>query len=446
VIKRTCSFIILVLVGITPLAAIDFSGIFQVDYYGLIDPSTFYESERIRATVVPQLDIRNETGSIDFHLSCLFYLQAIKEPMVVDPARIIREAYLGFHFGIFDINLGQKFVSWGKVDFLSPLNVINHSDTSVLSSDNILESSLPDLLAQIQIYPLDNLFFEIVYVPFLQPNIYDLEDFHVVQHRSLSGTDYDVDAWFINREIPMFSEWAHSVHFAANFTSYYLDIIATYSYYVDQNLDFNLSGVIQTYDSVTTTYAIRGTAYPAYNRVHNIGLGLSFYLGDFLISTDSALKITRDWEGSIMEIKNSELFSAFQVERMFLNRIRAHLNLYRRYVFNYYTPNRSPYNILIQSNINAIIDDYLLQTPESQLYLLLHLDTHFFRETLSLAANIVYGLTENGCYIVPRITYKLTDHITLFAGADIWIGGDVEGYLGRNETRDNFYVRIQYGW
>ena len=80
------------------------------------------------------------------------------------------------------------------------------------------------------------------------------------------------------------------------------------------------------------------------------------------------------------------------------------------------------------------------------MYLLLRLDTHFFRETLSLAANIVYGLTENGCYIVPRVTYKLTDHITLFAGADIWIAGDVEGYLGRNETRDNFYVRIQYGW
>jgi hypothetical protein len=445
--KRIAYFIIFSLLCLTPLVPIDFNGIFQVDYYGLIDPSTFYDSERIRITVVPELDAKSETGSIDFHLSGLVYLQAIKEPVVINPAKIVREAYLGFHFSIFDINLGQKFVSWGKVDFLSPLNVINHSDTSVLSIDNILEASLPDLLAQIQIYPLDTLFFEIVYVPFLQPNVYDIESIHIKYFFPPSFfSGYDIDAWFINREIALFSEWAHSVHAAAQYTSYYLDLIVTYSYYLDQNLDFDLSGVTQTYNSGTNTHIIRGTAYPAFNRVHNIGLGLSFYLGDFLISADSAIKITQDREGSIMEIKNSELFSTFQVERMYVNKVRVHLNLYHRYVFNYDTPIESPYSTLIQNNISTVIDDYLLQKPQSQLYLLGHLDTHFFRERLLLGANFIYGYTEKGYYIVPRITYKVNDHLTLFTGADIWIEGNVESFLGRNEMRDNFYVRVQYGW
>ena len=180
--------------------------------------------------------------------------------------------------------------------------------------------------------------------------------------------------------------------------------------------------------------------------MHNIGAALSFYLGDFLVSADSAIKITKDWEGSAIEIRNSELFSALQVERLFWNRVRAHLNVYHRYVFNYDTPIELPYSPFIANYIIAVIDDYLLQKPQSQYYFLAHLDSHFLRERLLLGVNFIYGYTEKGYYLVPRITYKASDRITFSAGADIWIKGDVESFLGRYETRDNFFVRAQYAW
>ena len=47
---------------------------------------------------------------------------------------------------------------------------------------------------------------------------------------------------------------------------------------------------------------------------------------------------------SVIDIKNSEVFSALQVERLFWNRVRAHLNVYHRYVFNFDTPIQSPYS------------------------------------------------------------------------------------------------------
>ena len=126
--------------------------------------------------------------------------------------------------------------------------------------------------------------------------------------------------------------------------------------------------------------------------------------------------------------------------------MRAHLNAYHRYVINYDAPINSPYSPLIEAFIIAVIDDYLLQKPQSQWYLLAHIDTHLFRERLLFGANFVYGYTEQGYYLVPRIKYRASDRITFSAGADIWMDGDFESFLGRNETRDNFFVRVQYAW
>ena len=154
--KKLAVYIILALCCLAPVTAIDFGGIVAIDYYALIDPTTFYESERIRLSLAPEISGRSKSRWLDFHLSGLLYAQPIGEPAFVELERIVREAYLGLHFSIFDINIGQKFVNWGKVDILSPLNIINHSDTTVLSLDNILEGSLPDPLVQVQVYLADS--------------------------------------------------------------------------------------------------------------------------------------------------------------------------------------------------------------------------------------------------------------------------------------------------
>ncbi|HEB32357.1 MAG TPA: hypothetical protein ENI15_16040 [Spirochaetes bacterium] len=451
--KKLAVYIILALYCLAPVTAIDFGGIFEIDYYGLIDPTTFYESERIRLTLATEISGRSKSRWLDFHLSGLLYAQPIGEPAFVELERIVREAYLGLHFSIFDINIGQKFVNWGKVDILSPLNIINHSDTTVLSLDNILEGSLPDPMVQVQVYLADSFNLEIVYVPFLQPNIYPVEEILINEYLELDIPPlkkkiFDLDAAFINTEIKPFSELANSIHIAANYTSYLFDLIASYSWSVDQALDFDLSGIEEEITEFPDRdeHLIRGTAFPAYNRIHNIGAGVSFYLRNLLISADSALKITRDWDGSRMEIKNSELFSTIQVERMFLNRVRVQLNLFHKYVFNYSAQLQSTYGPFMRVYINAVIDDYLLQKPQSQVYILAHFDTHFFRERLLLGGNFIYGYTEKAYYIIPRIAYKLSDYLSISAGADIWIKGTAEGLLGRNETRDNFFIRMQLAW
>ena len=300
------------------------------------------------------------------------------------------------------------------------------------------------LIPGVPVLALDGLSIELIYAPFLQPNLFDIEDIEIDEFVDLGTVTYTIDASFKDRNVPLFSEWAHSFYSAVHFSSYLLDLIVSYSTYLDKNPDFDLSGITETI--VGPDHTITGTAYTAYNRVHNIGAGASFYLGNFLVSADSTIKITKDWEGSVIQIHNSELFTALQVERLFWNRIRAHVNGYHRYVLNYDTPIELPYSSLISNYIILVIEDYLLQIPESQFYFLGHMDTHFFREKLLLGINFVYGHTEKGYYVVPRVTYKASDRLTLSAGADIWVRGDSQSFLGRNETRDNFFVRIQYAW
>ena len=433
-----------------PALAIDFGCLFQADYYGLIDPTTFYESDRMRFTVVPEIMGKSSSNIVSYRLNSVLYFQPVGDPTFTEPERLIREANVGLHFDIFDMYLGQKFVNWGKVDVLSPVNTINHSDNTVLSLDNYFEASVPDLLGQVMVHFSDSLNIEIVYVPFFQPNIDPIEEIVIDRELTISfptmkTQHYDINAAFHDREIGPFDRTGHSIHGSANYFSDLFDLSGYYSYYIDPFLDFNLSNVEEeTVIGVDTDdHFITGKAYPGYNRVHSFGMAGSFYLLDFLISMDGAFKLTQDRDGSQMEIKNSQFFYIVQIERTFLRNVHGQLNLFHRYILNSDATIKSAYSPAVQSYIKAVIDDYLMQEPSSQIYVLMHLDTSFFHEKLLPGANVIYGFSEKGWYYAPRLAYRISDYVIVYTGADIWTGGMEGGFLGRNKENDNFYVRLQ---
>ena len=422
-----------------------------VDYYALIDPATFYSSERLRFTVSPELSLRTEKRLFDLSLSAVAYAQGFSTPNLIDPERILRDAYLGLHIGLADLYIGQKIVSWGKVDVLSPLNNVNHGDATVLSIDAPLEGTMPDLLLQLRFYPSDLLSLELVYVPFLKPDEIGVEEL-AIQNRlelSIPGQKtqiYDLDATFRNPRLGPFEQWAHAYHAALHLLSYWVDVTAAYSYFVDQAPDFDLSDLteITTEDADAITRSIRGSGVPGYNRAHSFGLASSFYVADYLVSADIAIKLTSDLDGSRMEIKNNEAMWVAQVERLFWNnRLRVQANLLHRLVLNYGAEIASAFSPVVEAYLKATIDAYLFQSEQSQLYALLHADARFLRERLSSAFTLIYGFDEGITYVIPRLSYVLNDYVSVSAGADLWFGDASEGFLGVNLERDNFFIRAQ---
>jgi hypothetical protein len=191
-------------------------------------------------------------------------------------------------------------------------------------------------------------------------------------------------------------------------------------------------------------YRVFGFIYPEYNYVHNTGFALTTDYKGYGFSVDAAYRLTEDRTGSRMDIKNNEILYNIQITKTFFKRLYAQVNFIHRYILFSDRRVDSRFSPVIQEYISGEIDTYLFQKDHSQIYILTHFDISFVNETLYLGINMIYGIAENEFYCAPRISYRINDYITLYTGADFWIGGSGDGYLSRNKLNDNFFVRIRF--
>lgn len=415
----------------------------QVDYYGDLEPTTDYENLRSRLYAKPELSGALLGYNLEYYLTANLYYQPIGDETFVQLDNILREVFIGMHTSLFSLYLGQRFVNWGKVDFYSPMNIINPVNTTVLSLDNPDEGKLPVLMADLFINLGFNASLEVVYEPYLRTYYYPDEQLDIKMNNSY----VDVDATFYHKEIPYLSEEAHSLFLAYNYWSYWFDLLVSYSYFIDQYPDFDLSGITQEYDD--TKPVIRGEAFNTYNRAHLIGIGFGMNLQDWGVDVESGLKITEDWDGTKVETKNSELVTNLQVNRTFFNNLFLQFNVIYRYIINFDATLDAEYSSLIMSYLKSEMKERFLQPAESSVYIVNHIHRNFINDTLQLALNSGLGFPvnytgtyETEIYIAPRVSYSLNDFVKIQSGADLYVQGEEAGYLGRNSYKDNFYIRV----
>ena len=160
-------------------------GFVRLDHYGGVAEESFYSNERVRLTALTQLRADDEAGFWSAFLEVVAHLQYDEEGFSVAPGALtaraiddmIRRAYVSLRFDAFDVEVGKKFVHWGKVDFLSPLDVINHVNLEVPALGDLFEGPLADPLLHVTAYPTDELSIELVYVPFLAPYVVTVDEF-----------------------------------------------------------------------------------------------------------------------------------------------------------------------------------------------------------------------------------------------------------------------------
>ena len=191
--------------------------------------------------------------------------------------------------------------------------MVNHTNTATLGLGDAFESPLADPMVHVTAYLDDAFSLELVYVPFLAPDLVGIDELDF----DLTLGTYDIDARFENPRLPLFSEWAHSVHAALSYTSFVVDAQVTYSFFRDQTPDFDLSGIQETSRTVDgeTHYVIRGAVVPGYYRAHNFGVGASAALGGWVLSADGGLKLTENADGTRIDIKRPEILYAVQADR-----------------------------------------------------------------------------------------------------------------------------------
>ena len=435
-------------------------GFVQLDHYGLVAEERLYTNERIRLTAAAQVEAANATGDLGAFAELQAFAQIgaheavpetaverrIGEVTVIDPEFIVRQAYVTLRTDAFDVDVGQKFVHWGKVDLLSPLDVVNHTNTATLGLGDAFESPLADPMVHATAYLDDALSLEVVYVPFLAPDLIGIAELDF----DLTFLNYDIDARFENPRVPLFSEWAHSAHAALSYTSFAVDAQVTYSYFRDQTPDFDLSGVRETSRTVDgeTHYVIRGVVVPGYNRVHNFGVGASAALAGFVVSADGGLKLTGNADGSRIDIKRPEILYAVQADRAVSigqQPFNVSAAWYHRLILHPDADLKSEYSPLVENVVVALRDFYLLQEEPSTVYVVVRLDTSLFRETLSVGVIGAWGITERALHLAPRAGLRLSDHVSAAAGANLWFEwspGVASGLLGRDDAKDNVFAQL----
>ena len=436
----------------------DVTGFVQLDHYGLVAPDWFYTNQRVRLTAVTQLEAAGATGDQAAFVELVGFVQhgvdgfewAPGGVTLTDLDNFVRQAYVAFRFDAFDLDLGKKFVRWGKVDLLSPLDVVNHGNTDLLALDDVLDGARADPLVHVTAYPNDTLSLELVYVPFLAPDLVAIEELEIDVQFSILDKTFDVDVRFLNPAVTPFSEWAHSVHAALSYTTFAADLQLSYSYFRDQLLDFDLSGLEERRSDGGKRHDISGVVIPAHRHAHNFGLGASLAWGGWVVSADAGFKFSADnVSGSRIDIKNPELLTVVQADRAFAigsQTINLLAGVFHRQVLHDASAWQSDYSPFLEAYVGTLADQHLLQNRPHTWYLVGRLHTTFLRERLGVEALGVWGITEQAVHLAPRVSYAVSDTLSVAAGANLWWllddpDSNETGLLRRDDAKDNVFVR-----
>ena len=426
-------------------------GFVRLDHYGGIAEERLYSNDRVRLTALSQLRVDDEAGFWSAFLELIAHLQYDEEGFSVAPGaltlrdldNLVRQAYGSFRFDYFDVEVGKKFVRWGKVDFLSPLDVVNHFNAEVPALVDVFEAPLADPLLHVTVYPTDELALELVYVPFLAPYVIAVDDLDIDFQFGL----LDVDMEFRNPRVEPFSEFAHSVHGAISYSTFLADLQLSYSWFRDQIPDIDLSGLDERSGDL---YKIEGTIVPAYGRAHNIGLGASVGLDGWVISADVGAKFhDNNLDGSEIGVKNPEIRSVLQVDHPFAigdQQLFATAGVIHRLVLFDEDAWNSEFSPFLESIIGTLHDRELFQHEPSHWYLIARLQTSFLREQLGIETTAAWGISEDALHLAPRASYAITDTWSVAAGANLWFtldGPDSTkvGLLRRDDVKDNVFIQ-----
>ena len=451
--KRIAALLVWALAALPLLFAqeVEVSGFVRLDHYGGVAEDRFYTNDRVRLTALTQLHADDEAGFWSAFLEVVAHLQYDDEGFSVAPGaltaraidNLIRQGYVSLRFDAFDVEVGKKFVHWGKVDFLSPLDVINHVNLEVPALGDLFEGPLADPLLHVTAYPTDELSIEMVYVPFLAPYRVTVDEFD----RDFQFGLLDIDMAFRTPEVQPFSEYAHSIHGAVSYSTFLADLQVSYSWFRDQIPDIDLSGLEERIDVL---HEIEGTIVPAYGRAHNIGLGASVGLDGWVISADVGAKFHQNnLDGSQIGVKNPEIRSVLQVDHPFAigaQQVFATAGVIHRLVLFDDTAWKSDYSPFLESIVGSLHDRELFQHEPSTWYLISRLQTSFLREQLSVEATGVWGINEDALHLAPRVSYAITDTWSAAAGANLWFTLDgpdstKAGILRRDDAKDNVFIQ-----
>ncbi|MFP3928423.1 MAG: DUF1302 family protein [Desulfobacteraceae bacterium] len=341
------------------------------------------------------------------------------------------EFYIRRSWDWLEITLGNQIVRWGKIDQVSPLDIVNPEDLRDGFAQTREERKLPIPMVDLKLFK-GMYKFEAVFIPFFQESKLDLigRDWAMFHHYDRQVGPFEI----VEKDLP--NDLSHS--------EYGFRFSGTF-----KKLDYALSYFRTREDtpSIGTIAAPPGFRVPDPSRATLMGLART--------ANDLSQPVTLDYKRQhVYGLEFETTWGEFGIrgdfayihERYFLDhRLRRTSRPVFHYALgvDYNRPGSYYVNIQFSQQIVRHYESTLLFADEVTNAVNGTLTKDLWDGKLELGLRYLYNFTQDDYYLNPSVTLEYWRNITLELGLDI-LGGPEESTLGVFEDNDEAYCIFEY--
>lgn len=356
----------------------------------------------------------------------------------------LREGYVSLYLGALDLRLGQQIIVWGRADAFNPTNNLTPIDLSVRSP--IEDDRRLGNVGARAFYRLEPLRFEAAWMPIYRPAllpVLPLEDLVTVDQTSFPSAELDngLGALRVHLELPSFELSASYLRGYAPLPGFALAsfgigeeaaVSIARTAYAHQVIGFDFS------TAFGELVALRGEA--AYRRPTSeerqiyeprpdlqYVLGVDRAFGDVSVIVQYLGRHVFDWEreeGPEMPITPQALAGFMELTGALAESIPASIN-----------EELEVRNQLLFSQLARVQHLASARVEWTALH-----------DTLSLSALGLVNFTTEEALLYPKLGYRLSDAITMYGGAEIYMGPDGTLFGVIQEPLSAGYAEVRVGF
>lgn len=339
----------------------------------------------------------------------------------------LKEAWIGFILGDFDLTIGKQLLTWGQADGTNPTDNVNPKYIGTRSVSESTEMKLG--------VPMVNL---VYYVPGIDMNIQGIlmplasynEMPAVSEYISVETPDPSLDTMEGGLRALVYPG-------TVSFSVSYLTI-----------LDRFPSDALET-TLLPPTFTVTVPSVLGHTRQHIFGFDAVWLVSGFDLRMEWAFTLTRDENGSDPFAQNPFITGVLQGSRSFLNgTTNLSLSWAPKYIFNFEKPDVPP-------SAPYLSQLYMGQGFEWEHITGLRIQSKFLYETLQPEIMFLTALSARDYLATAGLTYNLADGWNLEAGANLFgsFRGDSDqdrnfGVFGNDNMidGDSVFVEIRFDY
>ncbi|RKZ14327.1 hypothetical protein DRQ53_11795 [bacterium] len=157
-----------------------------------------------------------------------------------------------------------------------------------------------------------------------------------------------------------------------------------------------------------------------------------------------------DGSGDNVFVPNSEIRAMAGYERQWFTDFTGGLQFYAESMMDYGTAVDARQAFIDQAVSGgadeATVEDQFFLKDELRTLVTLNLRKQWLYQTLTTSAFIYYSPSDVDSYTRLVVSYALNDEVTLTTGANLFTADDPRTMFGMNDTNDNIYARVRYGF